>query len=68
MKVTIDRFEGEFAVVELAEADNKTINMPIELLPSGAVEGDVVSITIDSDETQRRKQHIQDMMNTLFKN
>lgn len=68
MKVIIDRFEGNYAVVELSEQNNKMINMPIELLPQGAKEGDVVSITIDSSETQQRKQHIQDMMNTLFKN
>ena len=44
MKVTIDRFEGNYAVVEL---ENKTVfNMPIELLPKGAKEGSVLKLNL----------------------
>jgi hypothetical protein len=36
MKVTIDRFEGEYAVCE--KADRTMINIPREKLPAGAKE------------------------------
>ena len=42
MKVIIDRFEGDYAVIEL---EDKTIcNMPIKLLPEGAIEGSVLEL------------------------
>lgn len=64
MNIIIDRFEGEFAVVELP--DKKMINMPKALLPKGAKEGDVLSIRIDKDETKRRKRETEVLMNDLF--
>lgn len=63
MKVIIDRFEGEFVVVEMP--DGKTVNMPKCLLEN-AHEGDVVDISVDSDETQKRKKNISTLMNDLF--
>ena len=50
MKVIIDRFEGEYAVVELEVG--KFVNMPKELVPD-AHEGDVINIFIDEKETKR---------------
>lgn len=58
----IDRFEGNFCVVEL---DDKTfINIEIVKLPIGAKEGDAVkiynaNICIDLSETEKRKQRIE---------
>ncbi|CDF12343.1 putative uncharacterized protein [Mycoplasma sp. CAG:776] len=63
MKVIIDRFEGEYAVVELEVG--KFVNMPKELVPD-AHEGDVINIFIDEKETKRRKEHISELMNDLF--
>lgn len=64
MKVTIDRFEGEYAVVE---AENKQmINMPKGLIPSGAQEGDVISIEIDEEETAARRERIGMLMDELW--
>ena len=40
MKIIIDRFEGGFALVELE--DKRIINMPQELIPKNAQEGDVL--------------------------
>ena len=54
MKVIIDRFEGEFAVVELAIG--KTINVPKELF-TNAKEGDVFRIEFDKSETESRKNN-----------
>ncbi len=65
MKVIIDRFEGDFAVVEL-ENGSVFANMPKALVPKEAKEGDVISITVDREETERRRQHIRAMMNKIF--
>ena len=40
MKVTIDRFDGGFAVVETG--DKKFVNLPDALVPAGAKEGSVL--------------------------
>ena len=40
MRLIIDRFEGDFAVVELE--DRSTIDIPKKLIPKGAKEGDVL--------------------------
>lgn len=63
MEVIIDRFEGEYAVVEI---DKDTfVNLPKVLVPS-AKEGDVVKIIVDHDTTKKRKEHISDLMDNLF--
>lgn len=64
MKIIIDRYEEEFVVVEL---DNKQmINIPKEIIPSDAKEGDVISIEIDVDETNSRKENIHKLMSELW--
>ncbi len=63
MEVIIDRFEKEFAVVELEIG--KFVNLPRILVPN-AKEGDVVSITIDKNSTKKRKENIKNLMNNLF--
>lgn len=40
--------------------------MPVCLVPKGAKEGDVLSIKIDKNETEKRKKEIEDLMNNLF--
>lgn len=65
MTVIIDRFEGEFARVELS--DGKVVDMPRCLLPQEAVEGDVITISVDPDETASRKKRIDNLMGQLFK-
>ncbi len=64
MKITVDRFEGDFAVVELP--DGKMVNIPKILIPD-ANEGDVVSVCVDAAETSKRKERISSLMNDLFK-
>ena len=64
MKVTIDRFEGTFAVVELP--DKTFINVPRQLF-SGVAESDVIDITVDKSETDERKKRISTLMDDLFK-
>ena len=66
MKVTIDRFEGEYAVIELESGE--TADMPRILIPGGAKEGDVIEIRIDTQETELRKQRISHKLKDLFDN
>lgn len=63
MKVIIDRFEGEYAIVEVEVG--KHTNIPKILLPNSK-EGDVVKIEVDKKETDERKEHIQKLMNDVF--
>ncbi len=65
MKFIIDRFEGDFAVVQLQSG--KMCNIPKILIPD-ANEGDVIDIHIDKEETQKRKDNISKKFNSLFDN
>ena len=60
----IDRFEGRFAVLDTGEG---MINILRAEIPKGAREGDVLKLTIDTDNTAARKKRIDSMMNELFK-
>lgn len=64
MKVTIDRFEGDFAVVELDSRD--TVDLPKILVPDGAEEGDILEIRVDHDETAKRKKRIEKLTEGLW--
>ena len=63
MDVIIDRFEGDYAVVEIDVG--KFVNMPKILVPN-AHEGDVVHISVEHDKTKEREDKIEDLMNRLF--
>ena len=68
MKGIIDRFEGEYAVVELK--DGKMINIDKIKLPTDAQEGMVILIseviTIDKAETVKRKKEIEKLTEGLW--
>lgn len=66
MKVIIDRYEGDFAVVELE--DRSFANLPKKLIPFGTKEGAVLSITIDKEATEERKAEISKLTKDLWKN
>lgn len=64
----IDRFEGEFAVIETD--DKKVMNIRRIILPENAGEGDVIdleSMTVDEKETLRRKENIQKLAEKMFR-
>lgn len=63
MTFIIDRFEGEFAVVE---AQGKVYNIPKALLPEGAKEGDVIATRVETQETEIRKAQAENLLNSLF--
>lgn len=66
MKYIIDRFEGEYAVIELN--GGKTVNIPKSILPENACEGSIINITVDETETTKRKEKMQSRLDGLFKN
>jgi hypothetical protein len=61
----IDRFEGDSAVIEYG---NKTFNVPKELLPENAKEGNVLSfkVQINEKETLNRNKIIENLAKDLF--
>ena len=63
MNVTVDRFEGEFAVVETP--DLQMCNIPRILCPN-AKEGDVLSIKINSGETDKARERVKKLMDEVF--
>ncbi len=64
MQFIIDRFECEYAVVELA--DKSTVNIPRSLLPKDAQEGDIIEITVNKNETSKRKNNISKLMDDVW--
>lgn len=64
MKVTIDRIEGAFAILELP--DGKTEQLSAALLPEGAQEGDVLDIRLLPEERKNREKRIQKLMDKVF--
>ena len=68
MKGIIDRFEEDWAVVEI---DGETIDFKRAIFPNDAVAGDVVKIegnvvTILKDETKRLRQEIEELMDEVW--
>ena len=64
MKIIIDRFEGDYAVVEIE--NGTTVDMPKVLIPKEAKEGDVLEILINQEETKTRREKIEDLMKELW--
>lgn len=65
MKIIIDRFEGEFAVVELE--NGQTADIPSVLVPPEAAEGSVLEIRCLKGETEERRRAVREKMNSIFK-
>ncbi|MCG1011648.1 DUF3006 domain-containing protein [Tepidanaerobacter sp. GT38] len=64
MNLIIDRFEGEYAVVELP--DKTLANIPKKALPEEAAEGDIITITVNKRETEKQKEKIRKMADDLW--
>ncbi len=65
--ISVDRIEGKTAVLE---ADGKMINVPLEKLPEGVSEGDILVLKsgvyeIDAAATEARRQAIFDLQESL---
>jgi len=64
MNLIIDRFEGEYAVVELP--DKTLANIPKKALPEEAAEGDIITIAVNKIETAKRKEKVRKMVEDLW--
>lgn len=69
MRVIIDRFEGDYVICE--KEDQGMIDLPRNIIPKKAKEGDVLiingdQITLDLDETEKRKKRIKKMTENLW--
>jgi hypothetical protein len=69
VNVTIDRFEGEFAVCE--KENRQMIDIEKSKLPETAKEGDVLNIkndiiTIDFETTKKRKKEIEKLTENFW--
>lgn len=65
MRIIVDRFEGNIAVVELE--NGQMIDCPKALLPDNAKEGSIINITVDENATNEKLQKVTERMNKLFK-
>jgi len=70
MKIIIDRFEGPYAVCE--KYNREMINIIRTSIPPEAAEGTVLTIqdgiiTIDFEETNRKKAEIEELTKDLWK-
>ena len=63
MRGILDRYEGDYAVVELESGE--LVNMP-RMLAMNAEEGDIIELRILEKETDERKAYIQNLANQLF--
>ena len=63
MQAIIDRFEGEYAVLEIEAG--KFVDLPRVLVPDAA-EGDVINITVDRAATEQRRARIGELIDQLF--
>ena len=69
MIVTIDRFEGNYAVCE--DKNKKMINIEKSCLPDNATDGDILivngsSISIDVAGTLKRKAEVEKLMKDMW--
>jgi hypothetical protein len=63
MRYIIDRFEGDFAIVELESKE--VVNIPKIALPGNSREGDVIILLVDKNETEKRKNMILEKFNRI---
>jgi len=73
-KAVLDRFEGDLAVILLKDGQDQLV-VPINSLPGGAKEGhwlqietedgQVISVTVDEEETARIRNRIAEKLNRL---
>lgn len=65
MKFIIDRIEQETAVVELESGE--ILSLPYALLrPLQAKEGDVLRLSIDQEETAKRRGRVSSLLKDIF--
>ena len=65
MQYTIDRLEEEIAVLQ--NENGESFSVPAALLaPLHAREGDIITITLDSNQTETKKEDVRSKLHHLF--
>ena len=66
MRIVIDRFEAEYALLQFGES-GLIVPVPRDLLPPDAAEGDMlrVSFTLDRQSTEAQRDKIADLLRKL---
>ena len=59
----IERIENGIAVIEY---NNSTFDVPVSALPDGIKEGMALSVCIDKDEENKRRQQARNLMDSMF--
>jgi len=67
MKLTIDRIEGDVAVLVSCGEKPRNVNLPLTFLPPGSSEGDVITLEITRDEetTRDTRNRVRDLIARL---
>ncbi|MDO9036212.1 MAG: DUF3006 domain-containing protein [Methanoregula sp.] len=70
MKATIDRIEEGIAVLISTEKEPVRMTVPVSLLPPGAKEGDIITLSIERDEeaTAAARVRVTGLLDKLKKN
>jgi hypothetical protein len=68
-QATVDRIEGDTAVLILHGAPSGTFMVPAALLPEGCHEGDIIALTLERDPagTQKERERIARQIGRLKK-
>ena len=64
MHMIIDRFEGDFAVLEMA--GGVMVNVPKTIIPPDAKEGSVLVIQVDTKETEVQLNKVTELMEEIW--
>lgn len=65
MRLTVDRFEGVYAICELENGE--FVDIPRKALPEGITEGSKLLIEVDDAKKAEDQDRIKNKMNSLFK-
>ena len=63
-KFVVDSIEGD--IVSLEAEDGSILKVDRNLLPTAVAEGDIVRIFIDHEQTGRKKEQIQNLLNDIL--
>ena len=66
-KVSLDRVEGDIAVLLVRDEESIKVDFPVSLLPTGSKEGDIIEISISRDEkeTEDAKKRVSSLIEKL---
>ncbi len=66
-KATIDKVEGDLAVLLLRDDESIRLEIPVSLMPPESKEGDIVDIQIEKDETttQETRERVSSLIEKL---